>query len=128
MQRHGRGAGRRKVALYCRVSTGDQDNDRQERDLKMYAERAELEHDLLRGRVRSGVAAAGARGQRFGRRPGYRPSDRHAPEAVRLSEIERLSQREIAKSSGSPRPPSTRSSADGINRHLVPVHQAFSVN
>jgi DNA invertase Pin-like site-specific DNA recombinase len=184
------------VAIYCRVSTGDQDNDRQERDLLGYAERAgyevvgvfketlsgirkakgkqplerkgvmglaqrrgidavlvtemtrwgrstqdlmdtlgqlagwdvsliaqtgltfdlstpqgkpianlmaslaEFEHDLLRERVRSGVAAAKARGQRFGRRPGYRPSDRHAPEVVRLSEEERLSQREIAKRLG----------------------------
>ena len=62
----------------------------------LMASLAEFEHDLLRERVRSGVAAAKARGQRFGRRPGYRPSDRHAPEVVRLSEEERLSQREIA--------------------------------
>ena len=191
-----RESGRRRVAIYCRVSTGDQDNDRQERDLLDYAERsdfevvevfketlsgirqakgkqpverrramdlaqrrgidavlvtemtrwgrstqdlmdtlgqlaswdvsliaqtgltfdlstpqgrlianlmaslAEFEHDLLRERVRSGVAAAKARGQRFGRRPGYRPSDRHAPEVIRLSEDEKLSQREIAKRLG----------------------------
>lgn len=50
--------------------------------------------------MRSGVAAAKARGQTFGRRPGYRPSDRHAPEVVRLSETEKLSQREIAKRLG----------------------------
>lgn len=190
--------GRRRVAIYCRVSTGDQDNDRQERDLLEYASEAradfevvevfretlsgnrkmkgrqpverkrvmelaqrreidavlvtemtrwgrstqdlmdtlgqlaswdvsliattgltfdlstpqgklianlmaslaEFEHDLLRERVRSGVAAAKARGQRFGRRPGYRPSDRQAPEVVRLSEIKKLSQREIAKRLG----------------------------
>lgn len=194
VQRNGR---RRRVAIYCRVSTSDQDNDRQERDLLDYAERsdfevvevfketlsgirkakgkqpverkramelaqrrgidavlvtemtrwgrstqdlmntlgelaswdvsliaqtglttfdlstpqgklianlmaslAEFEHDLLRERVRSGVAAAKARGQRFGRRPGYRPSDRQAPEVVRLSETEKLSQREIAKRLG----------------------------
>lgn len=193
VQRNGR---RRRVAIYCRVSTYDQDNDRQERDLLDYAERsdfevvevfketlsgirkakgkqpverkramelaqrrgidavlvtemtrwgrstqdlmdtlgqlgswdvsliaqtgltfdlstpqgklianlmaslAEFEHDLLRERVRSGVAAAKARGQRFGRRPGYRPSDRQAPEVVRLSETERLSQREIAAKLG----------------------------
>jgi DNA invertase Pin-like site-specific DNA recombinase len=184
------------VAIYCRVSTSDQDNDRQERDLLEYADRAdfevvevfketlsgirkskgkqpverrrvmelaqrrgidavlvtemtrwgrstqdlmdtlgqlaswdvslvaqtgltfdlstpqgklianlmaslaEFEHDLLRERVRSGVAAAKARGQRFGRRPGYRPSDRQAPEVIRLSEEEKLSQREIAKRLG----------------------------
>jgi len=188
--------GRRRVAIYCRVSTSDQDNDRQERDLLEYAERAdfevvevfketlsgirrskgkqpierkramelaqrheigavlvtemtrwgrstqdlmdtlgqlsswdvsliattgltfdlstpqgklvanlmaslaEFEHDLLRERVRSGVAAAKARGQRFGRRAGYRPSDRHAPEVVRLSEEERLSQRAVAERLG----------------------------
>ncbi len=188
--------GRRRVALYCRVSTSDQDNDRQERDLRDYAERAgyeivavfretlsgirkakgkrpvergramalaqareidavlvteltrwgrstqdlmdtlgqlaswdvsliaqtgltfdlstpqgklianlmaslaEFEHDLLRERVRSGIAAAKARGQTFGRRAGYRPSDRHAPEVLRLADEEKLSQREIAKRLG----------------------------
>jgi putative DNA-invertase from lambdoid prophage Rac len=196
VQVNGAYRGKRRVALYCRVSTSDQDNDRQERDLKEYAERAgyqvvavfretlsgirkakgkrpvergramalaqareidavlvteltrwgrstqdlmdtlgrlaswdvsliaqtgltfdlstpqgklianlmaslaEFEHDLLRERVRSGVAAARARGQSFGRRPGYRPSDRQAPEVIRLSEVEKLSQREIAKRLG----------------------------
>ena len=66
----------------------------------LMASLAEFEHDLLRERVRSGVAAAKARGQRFGRRPGYRPSDKHAPEVVSLSEAEKLSQREIAKKLG----------------------------
>ena len=185
--------GRRRVAIYCRVSTSDQDNDRQERDLRAYAERAsyevvavfretlsgirkakgkqpverkramalaqareidavlvteltrwgrstqdlmdtlgqlaswdvsliaqtgltfdlstsqgkliahlmaslaEFEHDLLRERVRSGIAAAKARGQTFGRKAGYRPSDRHhAPEVLRLADEEKLSQRAIA--------------------------------
>ena len=184
------------MAIYCRVSTSDQDNDRQERDLRAYAERAgyevvavfretlpgirkakgkqpverkramalaqlrevdavlvteltrwgrstqdlmdtlgqlaswdvsliaqtgltfdlstpqgklvanlmaslaEFEHDLLRERVRSGIAAAKARGQSFGRRAGYRPSDRYAPEVVRLSEVEKLSQRAIAERLG----------------------------
>ena len=192
VQRNGDGSGRRRVALYCRVSTSDQDNDRQEQDLRAYAERAgyevvavfretlsgirrskgkqpverkramalaqarevdavlvteltrwgrstqdlmdalgqlaswdvsliaqtgltfdlstpqgklianlmaslaEFEHDLLRERVRSGIAAAKARGQEFGRRKGYSPSDKHAPEVVRLSEKEGLSQRAIA--------------------------------
>ena len=31
------------MVLYCRVSTSDQDNDRQERDLRAYAERAGFE-------------------------------------------------------------------------------------
>jgi DNA invertase Pin-like site-specific DNA recombinase len=182
--------------LYCRVSTGDQDNDRQERDLREYAERAgfeivgvfketlsgirkakgkqpierkkvmtlaqdrrmdavllteltrwgrstqdlmdtlgqlaswnvsliaqtgltfdlstpqgklianlmaslaEFEHDLLRERVRSGIAAAKARGQRFGRKAGYRPSDKHAAEVMRLIEEEGYSQRRVAERLG----------------------------
>jgi predicted DNA-binding protein (UPF0251 family) len=37
----------------------------------------------------------------MGRRaPGCRPSDRHAPEVIRLSEVEMLSQREKAKRLG----------------------------
>lgn len=187
---------RRRVAIYCRVSTSDQDCDRQERDLLEYAERAdfvvvevfketlsgirkakgrqpverkkvmnfaqrreidavlvtemtrwgrstqdlmdtleelaswdvslvaqtgltfdlstpqgklianlmaslaEFEHDLLRERVRSGVAAAKARGQTFGRRPGYRPSDKHAAEVMRLIEEEGYSQRRVAEHLG----------------------------
>ncbi len=66
----------------------------------LMASLAEFEHDLLRERVTSGIAAAKARGQTFGRRPGYRPSDEYAPEVVRLSETEKLSQREIAKRFG----------------------------
>ena len=181
----------RRVAIYCRVSTSDQDCDRQERDLKGYADRAnfevvevfketlsgirkargkqpierkkvmelaqrrqidavlvtemtrwgrstqdlmntlgqlaswdvsliahtglqfdlstpqgklianlmaslaEFEHDLLRERVKSGIAAAKARGQTFGRRPGWRPSDRMAPKVIELSAAG-YSQRRIA--------------------------------
>lgn len=187
---------RRRVAIYCRVSTSDQDCDRQERDLAEYADRAgfevvvvfketlsgirktkgrqpvergkvialaqsrkidavlvtemtrwgrstqdlmdtlgqlaswdvsliaqtgltfdmstpqgklianlmaslaEFEHDLLRERVRSGVAAAKARGQTFGRKRGYRPSDKHAAEVMRLVEEEGYSQRRAAEHLG----------------------------
>jgi DNA invertase Pin-like site-specific DNA recombinase len=38
----------------------------------LMASLAEFERDLLRERVRSGVAAAKARGQKFGRQPGQR--------------------------------------------------------
>jgi DNA invertase Pin-like site-specific DNA recombinase len=63
----------------------------------LMASLAEFEHDLLRERVRSGIAAAKARGQTFGRRRrGHRPSDRHAPEVLRFAGEERLSQRAIA--------------------------------
>jgi putative DNA-invertase from lambdoid prophage Rac len=186
---------RRRVAIYCRVSTSDQDCDRQERDLQTYADRAgfevievfketlsgirkangkqpvertkalalaqrreinavlvtemtrwgrstqdlmstlqelaswdvsliaqmglqfdlatpqgklianlmaslaEFEHDLLKERVQSGIAAAKARGQTFGRKPGYRPSDRVAPKVMELSEAG-YSQRNIAAELG----------------------------
>ena len=66
----------------------------------LMASLAEFEHDLLRERVRSGITAAKARGQTFGRQKGYRPSDRHAPEVLRLADEEKLSQREIAKRLG----------------------------
>lgn len=66
----------------------------------LMASLAEFEHDLLRERVKSGIAAAKARGQTFGRRLGYRPSDRHVPEVIRLSAEEKLSQRKIAQRLG----------------------------
>ncbi len=62
----------------------------------LMASLAEFEHDLLRERVRSGIAAAKARGQTFGREKGYRPSERHAPKVLRLANEEGLSQRAIA--------------------------------
>ncbi len=62
----------------------------------LMASLAEFEHDLLRERVRSGIAAAKARGQTFGRAKGYRPSDRYAPDVLRLADEEGLSQRAIA--------------------------------
>jgi putative DNA-invertase from lambdoid prophage Rac len=46
---------------------------------------AEFERDLLRERVRSGIAAAQKRGVVFGRRPGQRiKSDRFAPTVLKL--------------------------------------------
>ncbi|HKH10755.1 MAG TPA: recombinase family protein [Rubrobacter sp.] len=66
----------------------------------LMASLAEFEHDLLRERVRSRIAAAKARGQSFGRRAGYRPSDSHADEVIRLSDSEKLSQRKIADKLG----------------------------
>ena len=197
VHQNGGSEGRRRVAIYCRVSTSDQDCDRQERDLLAHAERAgyevvavhketlsgirkksrgkqpverarvmglaqrreidavlvteltrwgrstqdlmntlgelaswdasliaqtgltfdlstpqgrlvaslmaslaEFEHELLRERVRSGIAAAKARGQKFGREKGYRPSDARAPEVLRLADEEGLSQRAIAAELG----------------------------
>jgi DNA invertase Pin-like site-specific DNA recombinase len=46
---------------------------------------AEVERELLQERIRSGIAAAKARGQRLGRQPGQRPkSDRLAPKVLAL--------------------------------------------
>jgi putative DNA-invertase from lambdoid prophage Rac len=51
---------------------------------------AEFEHDLISERIRSGIAAAKARGRRLGRQPGQRPkSDRLAPKVLALVAQER---------------------------------------
>ena len=48
---------------------------------------AEFERGLLRERIRSGIAAAKAKGRTFGRRAGERPkADRLAPRLLRLLE------------------------------------------
>ena len=61
---------------------------------------AEFERDLISERVKSGLAAAKARGKRLGRRPGYRPkSDRLAPGVLRAVE-EGRSYRWIARDLG----------------------------
>lgn len=58
---------------------------------------AEFERDLLRERIRSGIAAAKARGRQFGRHPGHRiKSDRLAPKVLQRVE-EGGSYREIGK-------------------------------
>ena len=50
----------------------------------MLAGIAQFERDLLGERVRSGLAAAKARGKKLGRQPGQRPkSDRLAPKVIR---------------------------------------------
>ena len=61
---------------------------------------AEFERDLISERVKSGLAAAKARGRRLGRRPGYRPkSDRLTPGVLRAVE-EGRSYRWIARDLG----------------------------
>lgn len=51
----------------------------------MMASLAEFERDLIRERIRSGIAAAKARGQVFGRRPGqYIKSEKLTPKVLRM--------------------------------------------
>jgi DNA invertase Pin-like site-specific DNA recombinase len=60
---------------------------------------AEFERDLIRERVKSGLAAAKARGVRFGRQHGQRPSDKKAKKVLGLH-AEGLSYRLIARNIG----------------------------
>lgn len=61
---------------------------------------AEFERELIQERIRSGIAAAKARGKRLGRQPGQRPkSDRLAPKVLALAS-EGLSYRLIAREVG----------------------------
>ena len=70
---------------------------------------AEFEHELTVGRIRSGIAAAKARGKKLGRQPGQRPkSDRLAPKVMALVEQGR-SYRVIGRKVG-PRTPNETSS------------------
>ena len=63
----------------------------------MLAALAEFERELLRERVRSGIALAKAKGQTFGRRRGDRPKARRfGPKVLRLASLGR-SYRQIAR-------------------------------
>ena len=56
----------------------------------MLAGIAQFERDLISERVKSGLAAARARGKKFGRQPGQRPkSDRLAPKVLQAVSEER---------------------------------------
>lgn len=58
---------------------------------------AEFERDLIKERVRSGMAAAKSRGQKFGRQPGYIPAQVKAKEFQVLELIgQGVSYREVA--------------------------------
>lgn len=66
----------------------------------MLAGIAQFERDMLSERVRSGLAAARARGRKLGRQTGDGPkSDRHAPKVLELV-AERRSYRWIARDLG----------------------------
>ncbi|MBD1903776.1 recombinase family protein [Trichocoleus sp. DQ-A3] len=60
---------------------------------------AEFERDLIKERVRSGMAAAKSRGQKFGRQPGYIPALVREKESQVLELIQQgLSYRKVAES------------------------------
>ncbi|NKB80154.1 recombinase family protein [Ochrobactrum daejeonense] len=87
---------------------------------------AEFERDLISERVKSGLAAAKARGRRLGRQIGERPkSDRLAPKVVALI-AEGRSYRWIARDLGISKIPLLRSPSDTdalrttqLNRHQI---------
>jgi putative DNA-invertase from lambdoid prophage Rac len=60
---------------------------------------AEFERDLIRERVKSGLAAARARGIKLGRQPGQRPSDKKAKHVLAMHK-EGLSYRLIGRNVG----------------------------
>ena len=60
---------------------------------------AEFERDLIRDRVKSGLAAAKARGVVLGRQEGQRPSDKKAKKVLKLHE-DGLSYRLIGRNVG----------------------------
>jgi putative DNA-invertase from lambdoid prophage Rac len=60
---------------------------------------AEFERDLIRERVKSGLAAARARGVRLGRQLGQRPSDKKAQKVCKLHR-EGMSYRLIGRNLG----------------------------
>jgi putative DNA-invertase from lambdoid prophage Rac len=58
---------------------------------------AQFERELIQERIRSGMAAAKARGRKLGRQPGQRPkSDRLAAKVISMVEEEKLSYRIVA--------------------------------
>lgn len=78
---------------------------------------SEFERDLLRERIRSGIASAMARGKTFGRKAGDRPkSDRLAPKVLGLSEKGR-SYRFIARELNL----SKNTVMDIVHRHRPPL-------
>ena len=60
---------------------------------------ATFERDLIRERVKSGLAAARAKGKKLGRQAGHRPSDKKAKKVLELAE-EGLSYRLIGRNLG----------------------------
>ena len=72
---------RRRVAIYCRVSTSDQDCERQERDLLEYADRANFEVVEVFKETLSGVRKA------RGKQPGERKKVMSLAQARRIDAV-----------------------------------------
>jgi putative DNA-invertase from lambdoid prophage Rac len=66
------------------------------------AGRAEFERDLIRDRVKSGLAAARARGAKLGRQVGQSPSDKKAKRVLGMH-ADGLSYRLLARNVGLPK-------------------------
>lgn len=79
----------RRVAIYCRVSTSDQDNDRQERDLREYAERAGFEIADVFKETLSGIRNAKKGKQPVERRRVIDLAQRREIDAVLVTEMTR---------------------------------------
>ena len=78
VRRNGGDGGRRRVAIYCWVSTSDQDNDRRERDLRAYADRAGLNVVAVFRETLSGIRRAKGKQPSERRRGMAQPREIHA--------------------------------------------------
>jgi DNA invertase Pin-like site-specific DNA recombinase len=88
----------------------------------LMASLAEFERDLVRERVRSGVAAAKARGQKFGRQPGQRvKADKLSPKVLQMVQ-QGYSYRKIAASLHL----SKTTVNDIVKRHRLSSNATFS--
>ncbi len=74
--------------MYCRVSTSEQDNDRQERDLRAYAERAVYEVVAVFTETLSGIRKAKGR-QPVERKRAMALAQARAVDAVLVTELTR---------------------------------------
>jgi putative DNA-invertase from lambdoid prophage Rac len=82
---------------------------------------AEFERDLIRERIKSGIAAAKTRGKRLDRQPGQRPSDRKATKVLKFAEAG-LSYRLIGRHVGL-----SKNTVGAILRRARPANQRKQV-
>jgi putative DNA-invertase from lambdoid prophage Rac len=82
---------------------------------------AEFERDLIRERIKSGIAAAKTRGKRLDRQPGQRPSDRKATKVLKFAKAG-LSYRLIGRHVGL-----SKNTVGAILRRARPANQRKQV-